>query len=70
MRLRRYDDDGERGSAIVEFVFIALVVFLPLVYVIAGFLAAFAGMIVGSRLDSAQPTAGVAGPPRFSISPS
>lgn len=30
------------------------------VYVIAGFLAAFAGLIVGSRLDSAQPTAGVA----------
>ncbi|TDL40154.1 ABC transporter permease [Kocuria rosea] len=30
------------------------------VYVIAGFLAAFAGMIVGSRLDSAQPTAGTA----------
>lgn len=29
------------------------------VYVIAGFLAAFAGIIVGSRLDSAQPTAGV-----------
>ncbi|MFI7493966.1 ABC transporter permease [Kocuria sp. M4R2S49] len=30
------------------------------VYVIAGFLAAFAGMIVGSRLNSAQPTAGTA----------
>lgn len=30
------------------------------VYVIAGFLAAFAGVIVGSRLDSAQPTAGTA----------
>ncbi|TLU71377.1 ABC transporter permease [Lichenicoccus roseus] len=29
------------------------------VYVIAGFLAALAGMIVGSRLDSAQPTAGL-----------
>jgi len=28
------------------------------VYVIAGFLAALAGVIVGSRLDSAQPTAG------------
>ena len=28
-------------------------------YAIAGFLAALAGMIVGSRLDSAQPTAGV-----------
>lgn len=30
------------------------------VYVIAGVLAAFAGLIVGSRLDSAQPTAGTA----------
>ncbi|HET7736570.1 MAG TPA: ABC transporter permease [Nocardioidaceae bacterium] len=30
------------------------------VYVVAGFLAAVAGLIVGSRLDSAQPTAGTA----------
>lgn len=30
------------------------------VYVVAGFLAALAGIIVGSRLDSAQPTAGTA----------
>lgn len=30
------------------------------VYVIAGFLAAVAGIIVGARLDSAQPTAGTA----------
>ena len=30
------------------------------VYVIAGFLAAVAGLVVGSRLDSAQPTAGAA----------
>ena len=37
MTLRRDDDDGERGSAIVEFVFIALVVFVPLVYLVAGF---------------------------------
>jgi Flp pilus assembly protein TadG len=29
--------DGERGSALVEFVFIALVVFVPLVYLVAGF---------------------------------
>ncbi len=29
------------------------------VYAVAGFLAALAGVIVGSRLDSAQPTAGV-----------
>lgn len=30
------------------------------VYVIAGVLAAFAGMLIGSQLDSAQPTAGTA----------
>jgi Flp pilus assembly protein TadG len=30
-------DDGERGSALVEFVFVALVVFVPLVYLVAGF---------------------------------
>jgi len=30
---------GERGSALVEFVFVALVVFVPLVYVVAGFTA-------------------------------
>ena len=29
--------DHDRGSAIVEFVFIALVVFVPLVYLVAGF---------------------------------
>jgi Flp pilus assembly protein TadG len=29
--------EEERGSALVEFVFVALVVFVPLVYVIAGF---------------------------------
>ncbi len=28
---------GERGSALVEFVFVALVVFVPLVYIVAGF---------------------------------
>ncbi|MFQ1000498.1 hypothetical protein [Modestobacter sp. SSW1-42] len=33
----RLGPDAEQGSAIVEFVFIALVVFLPLVYVVAGF---------------------------------
>ncbi|SEK80898.1 hypothetical protein SAMN04515665_105110 [Blastococcus sp. DSM 46786] len=35
---------GERGSALVEFVFIALVVFVPLVYVIAGFSAVQRGV--------------------------
>ena len=47
---RRRDDggDGERGSAIVEFVFIALVVFLPLVYVIAGFSAVQRGVFAAT----------------------
>ena len=40
------------------------------VYVIAAMLAAVAGWINISRLDSAQPTAGVCGPPKVSISPS
>ncbi|MCF6508749.1 hypothetical protein E9549_15235 [Blastococcus sp. MG754426] len=35
---------GERGSALVEFVFIALVVFVPLVYVVAGFSAVQRGV--------------------------
>ena len=42
------DGDGERGSAIVEFVFIALVVFLPLVYVIAGFSAVQRGVFAAN----------------------
>ncbi|OMQ13946.1 hypothetical protein A7K94_0220100, partial [Modestobacter sp. VKM Ac-2676] len=40
--------DGERGSAIVEFVFVALVVFLPLVYVIAGFSAVQRGVFAAN----------------------
>ncbi len=36
-RLRHRLGDHDRGSAIVEFVFIALVVFVPLVYLVAGF---------------------------------
>jgi hypothetical protein len=44
----RRDEDGERGSAIVEFVFIALVVFLPLVYVIAGFSAVQRGVFAAN----------------------
>ncbi len=44
--LRR--DDRERGSAIVEFVFIALVVFLPLVYVVAGFSAVQRGVFAAN----------------------
>ena len=37
--LRRRLIAEERGSALVEFVFIALVVFVPLVYIVAGFSA-------------------------------
>ena len=42
-------EDGERGSAIVEFVFIALVVFLPLVYVVAGFSAVQRGVFASTE---------------------
>ncbi|GAB3349848.1 hypothetical protein [Modestobacter lapidis] len=45
---RRRGDDGERGSAIVEFVFIALVVFLPLVYIVAGFSAVQRGVFAAN----------------------
>ncbi|MCZ2824199.1 MULTISPECIES: hypothetical protein [unclassified Modestobacter] len=38
----------ERGSAIVEFVFIALVVFLPLVYIVAGFSAVQRGVFAAN----------------------
>lgn len=48
MRLRAPDGDRERGSAIVEFVFIALVVFLPLVYVVAGFSAVQRGVFAAN----------------------
>ncbi len=37
--------EAERGSAIVEFVFIALVVFVPLVYLVAGFSAVQRGVL-------------------------
>ena len=40
----RRPDDGERGSALVEFVFIALVVFVPLFYIVAGFSAVQRGV--------------------------
>jgi Flp pilus assembly protein TadG len=39
---------GERGSAIVEFVFVALVVFVPLVYVVAGFSAVQRGVFAAT----------------------
>jgi len=38
----------ERGSALVEFVFIALVVFVPLVYIIAGFSAVQRGVFAST----------------------
>ncbi len=39
---------AERGSALVEFVFIALVVFVPLVYIIAGFSAVQRGVFAST----------------------
>jgi Flp pilus assembly protein TadG len=47
-RLRRLRDD-ERGSALVEFVFVALVVFVPLVYLIAGFSAVQRGVFASTE---------------------
>ncbi|MBB3676313.1 TadE/TadG family type IV pilus assembly protein [Modestobacter versicolor] len=49
MRWLRARLAGERGSAIVEFVFIALVVFLPLVYVVAGFSAVQRGVFAATE---------------------
>jgi Flp pilus assembly protein TadG len=46
--LRRRLGDGERGSALVEFVFIALVVFVPLVYIVAGFSAVQRGVFAST----------------------
>ena len=48
-RLRDRLGEGERGSAIVEFVFIALVVFLPLVYLVAGFSAVQRGVFAATE---------------------
>ncbi len=39
---------GQRGSALVEFVFIALVVFVPLVYIVAGFSAVQRGVFAST----------------------
>jgi hypothetical protein len=44
----RRPDDGERGSALVEFVFIALVVFVPLIYIVAGFSAVQRGVFAST----------------------
>jgi len=47
-RLRARLGDGERGSAMVEFVFIALVVFVPLIYIVAGFSAVQRGVFAST----------------------
>jgi hypothetical protein len=39
---------GEDGSALVEFVFIALVVFVPLIYIVAGFSAVQRGVFAST----------------------
>jgi hypothetical protein len=49
LRARLATGDGEGGSAIVEFVFIALVVFVPLVYVVAGFSAVQRGVFAATE---------------------
>jgi Flp pilus assembly protein TadG len=46
--LRRRLGDRERGSALVEFVFIALVVFVPLIYIVAGFSAVQRGVFAST----------------------
>jgi hypothetical protein len=48
LRARIGQLDGERGSALVEFVFIALVVFVPLVYIVAGFSAVQRGVFAST----------------------
>jgi Flp pilus assembly protein TadG len=48
-RLRSHLGDGERGSALVEFVFIALVVFVPLIYIVAGFSAVQRGVFASTE---------------------
>jgi Flp pilus assembly protein TadG len=46
--LRSRLGNGQRGSALVEFVFVALVVFVPLVYVVAGFSAVQRGVFAST----------------------
>ena len=50
--LRSRLGDGERGSALVEFVFIALVVFVPLIYIVAGFSAVQRGVFASTDWSS------------------
>jgi hypothetical protein len=47
-RLRSRLGDGQRGSALVEFVFIAVVVFVPLIYIVAGFSAVQRGVFAST----------------------
>ncbi len=47
-RLRARLGTGERGSALVEFVFVALVVFVPLVYLVVGFSAVQRGVFAAT----------------------
>ena len=48
LRARLGQVEGERGSALVEFVFVALVVFVPLVYIVAGFSAVQRGVFAST----------------------
>ena len=48
VRLRLGMLAGERGSALVEFVFVARVVFVPLVYIVAGFSAVQRGVFAST----------------------
>ena len=48
LRARLGQVDGERGSALVEFVFIALVALVPLVYIVAGFSAVQRGVFAAN----------------------
>jgi Flp pilus assembly protein TadG len=48
LRARLGQLEAERGSALVEFVFVALVVFVPLVYIVAGFSAVQRGVFAAT----------------------
>jgi hypothetical protein len=47
-RLRSRLGDEQTGSALVEFVFIAVVVFVPLIYIVAGFSAVQRGVFAST----------------------
>ena len=48
LRARLGMGTGERGSALVEFTFVAIVVFVPLVYIVAGFSAVQRGVFAST----------------------